>query len=104
MVYAFFAYLIFINIVAFFMYGIDKKRAINHKSRIPESVLLWMARLGGGLGSWLAMRFYHHKKKHTKFMIQVPLWITVWMVIAVLVLAFGDGNLSEEMSIIKNRF
>ena len=88
----FIAYLIVINIVAFILYGIDKRRAVNRQTRIPESVLLWMARLGGGLGSMLAMYIFHHKKKKAKFMFRVPLWIIIWMFIAILFLAIGDSN------------
>ena len=96
------AYILIINIVAFFLYGIDKKRAINHEHRIPVSVLLWMARLGGGLGSWLGMTYFHHKKKHARFQIIVPLWITIWMFILVILLALGDGSV-DELELFKSR-
>lgn len=99
-----FAYVVFINIIAFILYGVDKKRAVNHGRRIPVWVLLWAARLGGGLGSWLGMMYFHHKKKHSRFQILVPLWISIWMVLLVLVLAFGDGNASDELEFIRSRF
>lgn len=98
------AYLVFINVLAFILYGVDKKRAIRHLSRIPESVLLWMARLGGGLGSWLGMYFFHHKKKHSKFMIRIPLWIFIWMIAIGLFIALGNGNLSEELEVIRSKY
>lgn len=98
------SYILLINIIAFFLYGVDKKRAVNHERRIPVWVLLWAARLGGGVGSWLGMNYFHHKKKHSRFMILVPLWISIWMVILVLLLAFGDGGASQEMDIIHSRF
>lgn len=98
------AYLVFINILAFILYGVDKKRAIKHLSRIPESVLLWMARLGGGLGCWLGMFIFHHKKKHHNFMILIPLWIIIWMIALGLFIALGNGNLSDEVEIIQSRY
>ena len=98
------AYLVFINILAFTLYGIDKKRAVRHMSRIPESVLLWMARLGGGIGCWLGMFIFHHKKKHSKFMILIPLWIIVWMIAIGLYIALGNGNLSDEMNVIRSKY
>ena len=73
------AYLLFINLLAYVLYGFDKRRARMGKYRIPESVLLWMARLGGGAGSWIGIRKFHHKTKHTKFRILVPLWTIVWL-------------------------
>ena len=98
------SYLLFINILAFILYGVDKKHAMRKQRRIPESALLWMARLGGGFGSWLGMMVFHHKKKHSKFLIRVPLWITIWTVGIILYIAMGNGNLEEEMEIIRARF
>ena len=42
-------YLLIINVLAFVLYGVDKRRAIRNQYRIRESVLLWMARLDGGI-------------------------------------------------------
>ena len=44
-------YLIVINITAFAMMGIDKKRAKKHEWRIPEARLFGAALLGGGPGA-----------------------------------------------------
>ena len=98
------AYLLFINTLAFILYGVDKRHAVRHLRRIPESVLIWMARLGGGLGSWIAMFVFHHKKKHTKFRVLVPLWITIWTIGIVLFIAMGNGNLEEEIEIVRSKF
>lgn len=39
-----------------------------------------MARLGGGIGSWLGIKNFRHKTQHTKFRIVVPMWIVIWVV------------------------
>lgn len=78
------SYIIIINLIAFVLYGIDKKRAIRNEYRTRESVLLWIARLGGAIGSWLGIKLFRHKTKHTKFRIVVPLWIVIWIVAIVL--------------------
>ena len=65
----FILYLVVINVVAFAMMGIDKRRAIQHKWRIPEAHLFLSAVLGGGLGAILGMRCFHHKTKHWYFVI-----------------------------------
>ena len=78
------SYLLIINLIAFVLYGIDKKRAIRNECRIRELTLLWFARLGGGIGSWLGLKIFRHKTKHTKFRIVVPLWIVIWSVAIVL--------------------
>lgn len=79
------SYLITINLIAFILYGVDKKRAIRNEYRISERVLLWMARIGGGIGCWLGIKMFKHKTKHTKFRIVVPLWIMVWTAVIVFV-------------------
>ena len=78
------SYLVVINLIAFVLYGIDKKRAIRNEYRIRESVLLWIARLGGAIGSWMGIKLFRHKTKHTKFRIVVPLWIVIWVAAIVL--------------------
>ncbi len=70
-------YLAVINVVTFFMYGIDKwrstsgrllptgrKKAKNSKWRIRETALLGLAVLGGSIGAWLGMKVWHHKTQH----------------------------------------
>ena len=74
-------YLLLINLVGFVLYGVDKAKSKRKGSRrIPERTLLWVARLGGGLGCWLGMMLFRHKIKHNRFMILVPLWTVVWIV------------------------
>ena len=66
-------YLVIINVVTFFMYGIDKWKAKRTKWRIPEATLLGMAVIGGSIGAWLGMKVWHHKTLHKKFRYGVPL-------------------------------
>ncbi len=83
-------YLAVINVVTFFMYGIDKwhstsgrllptgrKKAKKSKWRIRETALLGLAVLGGSIGAWLGMKVWHHKTLHKKFKYGVPAIITV---------------------------
>jgi len=71
-------YLIIINLLGFVLYGVDKAKSKGRSRRIPERTLLWVARLGGGLGCWLGMLLFRHKTQHNRFMILVPLWTVVW--------------------------
>ena len=95
------SYLLLINIIAFILYGIDKKHALNEKTRIPSSVLLWMARLGGGLGCWLGMLVFHHKKNHSRFKRIIPIWIIIWMFIFAFIIIMSSGDLGDIMNEIK---
>ncbi|MDO4497309.1 MAG: DUF1294 domain-containing protein [Bacteroidales bacterium] len=62
-----------LNVVTFFLYGIDKWKAKKDKWRIPEATLLLMAALGGSIGAWAGMKVWHHKTLHKKFKYGVPL-------------------------------
>ena len=68
-------YLFAINIVSFFLYGIDKYKAKKNKWRISEATLLMIAVIGGSIGAWVGMRLWHHKTMHKKFKYGIPLII-----------------------------
>jgi uncharacterized membrane protein YsdA (DUF1294 family) len=72
MIKIFLIYLLAINGITFFTYGIDKWKAKRSKWRIPESTLLVMAVIGGSVGAWLGMKVWHHKTMHKKFKYGVP--------------------------------
>lgn len=74
-------YLISINILTFFVFGIDKWKAVHSKWRIPETTLITLAAIGGGIGALLGMKTWHHKTKHLKFIYGVPAIIILQLVI-----------------------
>lgn len=71
------SYIVMLNIIAFILYGIDKKRAIKDQWRISESKLMIIAFIGGSLGALLGMIVFHHKTKHYKFKILIPLFLMI---------------------------
>lgn len=79
-------YLLIINVLAFLLYGIDKWKAKRARWRIPESVLLGMAAVGGSIGARLGMHVWHHKTQHKKFRYGVPailvaqLAVLIWII------------------------
>ena len=81
-------YLLAINVVAFFAFGIDKYKAQHNKWRIPESTLLTMAVLGGSIGALAGMKVWRHKTLHNRFRIGIPVIIAlqiaavVWLIFA----------------------
>ena len=79
-------YLAVINVVALFMYGIDKRKAKKSKWRISETALLMMAVFGGSIGAWLGMKVWHHKTMHKKFRYGIPLILLAQIVLVFLVL------------------
>ncbi len=70
--YGILIYLAVINIVAFFLYGIDKWKAKRNKWRVTEARLLWLAVAGGSIGALLSMKVWHHKTQHAKFRFGLP--------------------------------
>ena len=65
-------YLIGMNIFGFFLMGEDKRRAERKLMRISEFTLFMAALLGGSLGEIVGARVFHHKTRHPKFMIGLP--------------------------------
>ena len=68
-----FYYLIAVNVLAFVLMGIDKRRAKQNAWRIPEKTLFLPAILGGALGGVAGMRLFHHKTRHWYFAVFFPL-------------------------------
>ncbi len=77
-------YLIAINVVTFFLYGIDKWKAKRSKWRISEATILGLAVIGGSIGAWLGMKVWHHKTMHKKFKYGLPLILIVQIAIVFL--------------------
>ena len=47
------SYFIVINLIGFFIMGMDKRKAIKRAFRIPEATLFTIAIIGGSLGTTL---------------------------------------------------
>lgn len=77
-------YLMAVNLAAFFLMGVDKRRAVGKKWRISEKTLFLPAVLGGALGGLLGMRFFHHKTRHWYFRWGFPLLLVVQLLLVVL--------------------
>lgn len=76
-------YLIIINLAAFALMGIDKRRAVRHVWRIPEKTLFLSALLGGSIGAVAGMRFFHHKTRHWYFRYGMPAIFLLQLILAV---------------------
>lgn len=76
-------YLVAINLIAFFLYGIDKWKARHDKWRVTEARLITISLLGGSLGAFLGMKVWHHKTQHPRFLYGLPLILFLHLVLAV---------------------
>jgi len=64
-------YLIFINLLSFILFAVDKCRAKKKAYRIKESVLLFTA----FIGALTSMLLFRHKTQKIKFTLLVPLFL-----------------------------
>ena len=65
-------YVIIINVVTFFIYGLDKSKAKAGQWRIPEAQLIFLAVIGGSVGALAGMKVFHHKTRKTMFKFGMP--------------------------------
>lgn len=78
------AYLLVINLTAFFLMLSDKQRAKKAGARrISEKTLFLSALLGGSIGAIAGMRLFRHKTKHWYFVIGMPAILLTQIALAV---------------------
>lgn len=79
-------YLVIVNMITFFIYGVDKRKAEKHLWRIPEANLIGLAILGGSVGAFFAMKTFRHKTKHAKFFVGVPVIFMIQVIVSLLII------------------
>lgn len=79
-------YLTVINLFALGAFGLDKRRAVRGRWRIPERTLFLLAAAGGSTGALLGMFLFHHKTQKPRFTIGIPLILAVQLLAAVMLL------------------
>ena len=68
-----YTFIAILNVITFLIYAIDRWKAKKNRWRIPESILLLLAVLGGSIGALMGMKIWHHKPMHKKFKYGIPL-------------------------------
>ena len=84
-------YLAVISIIAIILTVSDKRRAVKLKYRIRESVLLLFSALGGSVAMFITMLMIHHKTRHVKFMLGIPLIIVAQIALFIVVWRLING-------------
>ena len=74
------SYLLIVNLATLIIYGLDKWKARHDRWRVPESVLLFLAIIGGSPAALIAMRLFNHKTKKNKFVFGVPIILLLQIV------------------------
>jgi uncharacterized membrane protein YsdA (DUF1294 family) len=88
-----FIYIGLINLIAFILMGADKRKAIKHHYRIPESRLWLFAWMGGAIGATFGMEIFRHKTKHKIFKIGFPLLACLEVAVFMTFYLFISGSL-----------
>ena len=78
-------YFILISIFTAIITTIDKQNAKNGKRRVSEDFLLTIGLIGGALSEYITMKIIHHKTKHKKFMIGLPIQIILQIFTIILI-------------------
>ena len=76
-------YLAAVNVIAFVVYGADKRRAKKERRRVPEKTLFLLAFIGGSVGAWAGMYTFRHKTRHWYFVWGIPAILAVQIALAV---------------------
>ncbi|KAF0994200.1 DUF1294 domain-containing protein [Geobacillus thermoleovorans] len=66
-------YGIAINLLAFFVMGIDKYKAKRRRFRTAERTLWLLSLVGGAIGGAAGMYMFRHKTRHSAFRYGLPL-------------------------------
>ena len=87
------------SLLAFLLYGFDKRCAQTGRRRVPENTLHLIAFLGGWPGALAAQRLFRHKTRKLSF--QIVFWLLVMLhlgiVGSVVYLGWPTGS-SEALS------
>ena len=77
------------SLLTFALYAWDKHLAVYQKTRIPEFILLLFSFLGGAFGALCGMIFFRHKTLHKMFLICVPIFLFLQLIIVILFRVFS---------------
>ncbi len=91
--YIIIAYAVIINIFAAAITVHDKSAAKKHRRRVPEKTLFITAAMSGCVVMYITMHIIHHKTKHNKFMLGIPV-IFLAEVLAALGILIWSGAFS----------
>ena len=74
-----------VGLVTFLAYGIDKRRAVHDKRRIPERVLHLFSWCGGWPGAIFGQETFRHKTQKASF--RTKFWLIVVVHLSVILFA-----------------
>ena len=88
-------YLILINLFGFAVMGIDKRRAIRHRWRVPERVLFGTAFFFGSIGILTGMYVFRHKTRHLSFRLGIPAILALQLLLVGALFFWNERRLDQ---------
>ncbi len=83
------------SVITLVVFARDKIAAMQTGGRTPEMVLITLAALGGATGALLGSIIFHHKSNFgRKFYIQISIWLSLAIQVALLLLGLARGGLA----------
>lgn len=95
-------YIITINLIGFFIMGIDKRRARKNKWRVQEKTLFLISLLFGSIGVLTGMYVFRHKTRHLSFKLGIPAIIAVQVLLVVLIFSWNTRRLNRPEQVVRN--
>jgi uncharacterized membrane protein YsdA (DUF1294 family) len=86
-------WLIAINLITFVIYAYDKSIAKTQLTRVPESLLLLLALVGGTIGALAAMQLLRHKTAKAGF--RLKFWLVV--IVQIVLISVGYGLMRSSL-------
>ncbi|PIT88597.1 MAG: DUF1294 domain-containing protein [Candidatus Magasanikbacteria bacterium CG10_big_fil_rev_8_21_14_0_10_36_32] len=77
-------YLLVINFLTFFFYGVDKAKSAAKAWRISERTLLIMALVGGSIGAMTGIKLFRHKTQKNSFLA----WLAIILILQITLVYF----------------
>ena len=75
-------YVIIINVVTFFIDGLDKSKGKSRTvAHTGSAGLIFLAVIGGSVGALAGMKVFHHKTRKPKFKTGVPVILIIQLII-----------------------
>lgn len=96
------AYIILINLIGFAMMGIDKRKSINKRWRIPEKKLFLIALCFGSIGVLTGMYVFRHKTKHLSFAIGIPAILVAQLLALSFLFTWNNNRLTSPSQIVQH--
>ena len=78
-----FIYFAALSIISVIVCVSDKQRARRGKWRVSEAALFTLSLLGGAVAMLFTMKSIHHKTRHKRFMIGLPLIIILQLAVLI---------------------